>query len=200
MPSDPEAHADTGVTTPARALRSSPTAAAAALGMYFCTASGDTALKPRARMSSYAKTSSSVDPIPVPIDTINRLESTSGDPALPHTRRLNTVDIFCRYDNLRSSTLVSSWSKSSSRCPPIRTGRSYCSTNESASLRIPLCPSSNFFHVLSAPVARAVVIATALTTTLGKPFPVDNRVILRDSLRSSVLPEGESYVVATEAE
>ena len=52
MPSQPDAHADTGVITPALAWRSRPTAAAAPLGMYFCTASGETALKPRARMSS----------------------------------------------------------------------------------------------------------------------------------------------------
>ena len=38
--------------TPALALRSSPTAAAAALGMYICTASGETARRPFARMSS----------------------------------------------------------------------------------------------------------------------------------------------------
>ena len=35
--------------------------------------------------------------MPVPIDTISRLESTSGDPAFSQTRRLSTVDIFCRY-------------------------------------------------------------------------------------------------------
>jgi hypothetical protein len=52
MPSEPDAQADTGVTTPARAWRSSPTAAAAALGMYIWTASGDTARKPLARMPS----------------------------------------------------------------------------------------------------------------------------------------------------
>ena len=52
MASEPDAHAETGVTTPALALRSSPTAAAAALGMYICTASGDTARRPLARMAS----------------------------------------------------------------------------------------------------------------------------------------------------
>ncbi len=35
MASEPEAHADTGVTTPALACRSRPTAAAGELGMYF---------------------------------------------------------------------------------------------------------------------------------------------------------------------
>ena len=44
--------ADTGVITPALACRSRPTAAAAPLGMYFCTPNGETALLPRARMSS----------------------------------------------------------------------------------------------------------------------------------------------------
>ena len=38
MPSEPDAHADTGVNTPALACRSSPTAAAAPLGMYLWTA------------------------------------------------------------------------------------------------------------------------------------------------------------------
>ena len=52
MPSEPDAHADTGVRTPAFACRSSPTAAEAPLGMYFCTPSGETAFIPRARMSS----------------------------------------------------------------------------------------------------------------------------------------------------
>ncbi len=52
MPSEPDAHADIDVITPALACRSSPTAAEAALGMNFCTASGETALAPRARISS----------------------------------------------------------------------------------------------------------------------------------------------------
>ena len=52
MASLPEAHADTGVMTPALALRSRPTAAAAELGMYVCTASGETALTPFVRMAS----------------------------------------------------------------------------------------------------------------------------------------------------
>ncbi len=43
--------------------------------------------------------------MPVPIDTISRRGSTSGEPAFSHTRRLSTVDIFCRYDSRRSSTL-----------------------------------------------------------------------------------------------
>src|SRR5271155_21206 len=54
----------------------------------------------------------------------------------------------------------------------MRTGRSYSSTNGSSSVRIPLCPSSSSFHVVSASVARAVVMAMPVTTTLGKPFPV----------------------------
>ena len=52
MPSEPDAHAETGVMTPALALRSRPTAAAAPLGMYICTASGETARRPRSRMPS----------------------------------------------------------------------------------------------------------------------------------------------------
>ncbi|CFS67951.1 Uncharacterised protein [Mycobacterium tuberculosis] len=52
MASAPDAHADTGVITPALACRSNPTAAAAPLGMYFCTVSGETAFIPRARISS----------------------------------------------------------------------------------------------------------------------------------------------------
>ena len=55
--------------------------------MYFWTANGDTTRMPFARMSSYAKTNSSVEPIPVPMDTINRRVSTSGVPAFSHTRR-----------------------------------------------------------------------------------------------------------------
>ncbi len=52
MPSEPEAHAETGVTTPALAWRSSPTTAEGPLGMYICTDSGDTAFMPRSRMPS----------------------------------------------------------------------------------------------------------------------------------------------------
>src|SRR5271154_1006153 len=117
--------------------------------------------------------------------TINRLVSTSGEPASAHPRRPTTVDIFCRCRNRRSSTRVSSWSKSSSRCPPMRTGRSNSSTKESSSLRIPLCLSSSFVQVLSASVANAVVIAMPVTTTSGKPFPVESRAI---ALPRSPLP------------
>ncbi|OUZ01291.1 hypothetical protein B0172_04627 [Mycobacterium avium subsp. paratuberculosis] len=52
MPSEPDAHAETGVITPALACRSRPTATAAPSGMYFDTASGETPFMPRARMSS----------------------------------------------------------------------------------------------------------------------------------------------------
>ena len=52
MPSEPDAQADTEVITPALACRSSPTAAAAPLGMYICTASGLTARRPCSRMPS----------------------------------------------------------------------------------------------------------------------------------------------------
>ena len=38
--------------TPALALRSRPTAAAGEFGMYFCTASGETARRPFSRMPS----------------------------------------------------------------------------------------------------------------------------------------------------
>ncbi len=56
----------------------------------------------------------------------------------------------------------------------MRTGRSYCSTKGSSSVRMPLCPSSSVFQVVSASVANAVVMAMPVTTTLGKPFPVAN--------------------------
>ncbi len=94
MPSEPEAQADTGVMTPASACRSRPTAAAGPLGMYICTASGDTAAMPRSRMSSQVKTRASVAPMPVPMETARRLVSTSGPPAFCHTRLPCTVDIF----------------------------------------------------------------------------------------------------------
>src|ERR1700733_12651641 len=56
----------------------------------------------------------------------------------------------------------------------MRTGRSNSLTNGSSRVRMPLCPSSSNFHVVSASVARAVVMATPVTTMLGKPFPVAN--------------------------
>ena len=49
---EPDAQAETGVITPALALRSNPTAAAAAFGMYIWTASGETARSPLAFMPS----------------------------------------------------------------------------------------------------------------------------------------------------
>lgn len=108
------------------------------------------------------------------METINRLVSMSGEPAFAQTRRPTLVDIFCRNRYRCSSTRVSSSSKSSSKCPPMRTGRSNCSMKGSSSLRIPLCPSSSFFQVLSASVASAVVIAMPVTTTSGKPSPVES--------------------------
>src|SRR5258707_786817 len=54
----------------------------------------------------------------------------------------------------------------------MRTGRSYSSTKGSSRVRIPLWLSSNSFHVVSASVASAVVMATPVTTTLGSVFPV----------------------------
>src|SRR5277367_7052413 len=62
----------------------------------------------------------------------------------------------------------------------MRTGRSNSSTHGSSSVRIPLCPSSSSFQVVSASDASAVVMAMPVTTTLGKPFPVasvDNPVM-----------------------
>jgi hypothetical protein len=41
---------------------------------------------------------------------------------------------------------------------------------------MPLSPASRRFHVESASVARAVVIVNPVTTTLGKPFPVESPV------------------------
>src|SRR5271155_4150101 len=74
----------------------------------------------------------------------------------------------------RFSTRFSWSSNSSSRCPPMRTGRANSLTNGSSRVRMPLCPSSSNFHVVSASVAKAVVMATPVTTILGKPFPVAN--------------------------
>ena len=50
--SEPDAHAATGVHTPALAWSSSPTTAAGPLGMYIWTTSGDTARRPLARIAS----------------------------------------------------------------------------------------------------------------------------------------------------
>ena len=73
----------------------------------------------------------------------------------------------------------------------MRTGRSNSSTNGSSSFRIPLWPSSSLFHVSSASVARAVVMATPVTTTLGNPFPVANPLI---SLRWFLSPPTPQYL------
>ena len=134
MPSEPEAQAEIGVLTPALALRSSPTAAAAAFGMYICTASGDTARRPLPRkrlvgvQQFLARAHAGAD---------RHHQSLRGRPRVnrraPTPAGSSTVDICCRYDSRRSSTRVSSLSKSSRRWPPMRTGRSYCSTNGSSS-------------------------------------------------------------------
>ena len=47
----PDASAIIGAVTPARAARSRPIAAAGPLGMNICTASGDTAFRPRSRIA-----------------------------------------------------------------------------------------------------------------------------------------------------
>ena len=91
----PEASAIIGAVTPARADRSNPTAAAGPLGMNIWTARGDTAFRPRLRMSMYARMTSSALPKPVPIDTARRAGSTSGDPPSAHARRPSTRAIFC---------------------------------------------------------------------------------------------------------
>src|ERR1700740_3495644 len=84
----------------------------------------------------------------------------------------------------------------------MRTGRSYSSTNGSVSVRIPLWLSSSSFHVVSASVAKAVVMAMPMTTTLGRAFPVTSSVMFFANVPSvlSVAPEGERDVVAAKAE
>ena len=59
----------------------------------------------------------------------------------------------------------------------MRTGSANSSMNATSSLRMPLCPSSSFAQVVSASVASAVVIAVPVTTTSGKPLPVDKFAI-----------------------
>ena len=165
MAAAPEASAITGEMIPALACRSSPTAAAGALGMYICTASGDTARRPFSFQSSYWAGISSVLPSASPIETSNRLVSISGDPALAHSRRLSTVDIFCMNDVRRRSMRLSSSSNVSTSWPPIRTGESNSPMNHLSSSRMPLCPSISRCQVCSASAARGVVDATAVTTT-----------------------------------
>ena len=101
--------------------------------MYICTASGDTAsqaLCPHAVVGEDQLLGSSpcrCRSTPSAAWCRPRVSRRSPRPAGP-----GRSDIFCRYDSRRSSTRVSSPSKSSSRCPPMRTGRSYCSTNGSS--------------------------------------------------------------------
>src|SRR3954447_20663273 len=83
----------------------------------------------------------------------------------------------------------------------MRTGRSNSSTNGSSRVRMPLCPSSSAFQVLSASVARAVVMANPVTTTSGRPFPVLTPAITAPEDPSQlVTPEREGNIVSTEAE
>ena len=99
MAAEPEASAISGVTMPACAWRSSPTAADGALGMYICTASGDTARMPFSLKVSYWMTISSAVPRASPIEIISRRVSRLSVPSRPawvHSRRLSTVAIFCR--------------------------------------------------------------------------------------------------------
>ena len=108
--------------------------------------------------------------------------STSGDPALSHSRRPSTLDIFCMNENRRSSTRLRYWSKSSRSSPPMRTGDLNSSTNDLPSVRIPLWPSSSCCHVSSASGARAVLEVTAVTTTSGNPSPVRNAAMAAEVL------------------
>ena len=140
--------------------------------MDICTASGDTARKPRSRQSLYWRMNSSVLPSASPIDTSSRVVSISGDPAWAQSRRPSNVDICCMYDSRRFSTRFSCSSKVSTSCPPMSTGDSKSPMNGLSSTRMPLWPSSNCCQVSSASGARGVVDATAVTTTSSNPSPV----------------------------
>lgn len=129
MAAAPEASAMIGLMMPALALRSSPTAAAGALGMYFWIAVGGTARSPLAFHRSYCKMSSSVVPSAMPMDTMSRRVSTSGLPAVSHNRRPSTVDIWPMYESRCCSTRPSLSANASVSCPPMRTGESNSSTN-----------------------------------------------------------------------
>ena len=157
--------------TPALALRSSPTAAAAAFGMYICTPTAT----PHADPSPACPRTRRAVPRWIPCRCRSTPSAAWDRPRAPRrsSRRAGsiTVDIFCRYDSRRSSTRVSSLSKSSSRCPPMRTGRSYSSTNESSRSRMPLWPSRSFFHVPSASVARGSRHGNAGDDNIGEPVP-----------------------------
>src|SRR6185312_5939297 len=77
--------------------------------------------------------------------------------------------------------------------------------NGSSRSRIPLCPSRSFCHVVSASVARAVVMAMPVTTTLGRPFPVDNPCAVTPAITAQcpfdlITPKGQGDIVSTESE
>ena len=101
------------------------------------------------------------------MDTTSRLVSTSGEPMFSHTRRPSTVDILCRYARAAQLDPRQLMVELLVQVPADADRQVELLDERVVKLRIPLWPSSNNFHVVSASVASAVVMVDAGDDDVG---------------------------------
>ena len=124
MDSAPDAHAATGVWTPARAVNSIPTVAAAELGINIGMVCGLTRRGPDFCIASHELSNVSAPPIPVATETPRRTGSTVVKPASAQASRAATRANCAMRSSLRASTRSSTSAGSTAATPAKFTGRS----------------------------------------------------------------------------
>ena len=136
----PEAQADTGVMAQARALNSMLTEEALPLGMSMGTVMGLTRRCPLVRMVSHPSRRVHTPPMPVPKATPRRNGSTSSlesaslpeNPASVQASRAAATDSWPEGSRRLACTRDTTSSAGLGHCAPMRTGRSYSSTQSSS--------------------------------------------------------------------
>ncbi len=167
MASAPDAQADTGACTPARAPNSIETFAAGELGMSMGTVMGRTRRAPFSRTTSQPSSRVHTPPIPDATTAPRRSPSISGEPASAHASRAATT-AYCADGSMR---LVSGRDRTSAAgtatVPANRTGISYRSAQSLSSVRIPDLPASAASQVLGTSPPSGVVAPRPVITTSG---------------------------------
>src|SRR3954451_2850578 len=163
--SAPEAQAETGVCTPARAENSRPTYAAGPLGMSIGMVCGETLRGPFSRRVSHWLSSVCAPPMPVATTTPRRSLSTSGAPASVHASRAAMSASCSARSRRRPSTRSSTSRGSTATCAAIRTGSS--SAHGSSMTLTPERPDSRPSHVEAASPPTGVDAPRPVTTTRG---------------------------------
>ena len=161
--SAPDAHALTGVCTPARAPSSKPTFAAGPFGINIGTVCGLTSRAPLVFNVSYESRSVMTPPIPDAITTPSRSFAISGAPASFHASRdamsANCSDRSSRRISTRSITSLGSTATGA----PIATLS--CDVISSDKVRTPLLPAMRCAHVVGTSPPSGVVAPSPVTTT-----------------------------------